>query len=79
MAVALLVVYVLMAALAVAGASNGVVYGVYVITATLIVMGAFWAGRSAVREDREGLAMFDRRDARRRGQRVRGPPRGVAE
>jgi hypothetical protein len=49
--VALVAVYVLMAALAHAGASDAVVYGVYVGTATLIVLGVFWAARSAVRED----------------------------
>lgn len=49
--VALVAVYVLMAALANAGASDGVVYGVYVITATLITLGGFWAVRSALRED----------------------------
>jgi hypothetical protein len=49
--VALLAVYVVMAALAVNGASDGVVYGVYVATATMLVLGVFWAARSAVRED----------------------------
>jgi hypothetical protein len=48
---ALVAVYVLMGALANAGASDGVVYGVYVVTATLMVLGTFWAGRSAVQED----------------------------
>jgi hypothetical protein len=52
---ALVAVYVLMAALAHAGASDGVVYGVYVVTATLMVLGTFWAARSAVREDWLGL------------------------
>jgi hypothetical protein len=55
--VALVAVYVLMGALAHNGASDSVVYGVYVVTATLIVLGAFWAGRSAVREDWPGLGM----------------------
>lgn len=55
--VALVGVYGLMAALAVAGAGNGVVYGVYVVSATLIVMGAFWAGCSAVREDSYQLGL----------------------
>jgi hypothetical protein len=54
---ALVAVYVLMGALAHAGASDAVVYGVYVVTATLIVPGAFWAGRSAVREDWPALGM----------------------
>jgi len=54
---ALVAVYVLMGALAHNGASDSVVYGVYVVTATLIVLGAFWAGRSAVREDWPGLCM----------------------
>lgn len=57
LAVALLAVYVLMAALAHDGASDTVVYGVYVVTATLIVLGAFWAARSAVREDWPGLGI----------------------
>ena len=56
-AVALAAVYVLMAALAHDGASDAVVYGVYVVTATLIVLGAFWAARSAVREDWPGLGI----------------------
>jgi hypothetical protein len=51
LAMALVAVYVVMAALAHAGASDAVVYGVYVATATLIVLGTFWAARSAVRED----------------------------
>jgi hypothetical protein len=57
LAVALVAVYVLMGALAHAGASDSVVYGVYVVTATLIVLGAFWGARSAVREDWPGLGM----------------------
>jgi hypothetical protein len=57
LAVALVAVYVLMGALAHAGASDAVVYGVYVGTATLIVLGAFWAARSAVREDWPGLGL----------------------
>jgi hypothetical protein len=57
LAVALLAVYVLMGALAHDGASDGIVYGVYVVTATLIVLGAFWAARSAVREDWPGLGL----------------------
>jgi hypothetical protein len=57
LAVALVAVYVLMAALAHEGASDAVVYGVYVATATLVVLGAFWAARSAVREDWPGLGV----------------------
>jgi hypothetical protein len=57
LAVALVAVYVLMGALAHAGASHAVVYGVYVVTATLIVLGTFWAARSAVREDWMGLGI----------------------
>jgi hypothetical protein len=57
LAVALVAVYVLMAALAHDGASDAVVYGVYVGTATLIVLGTFWAARSAVREDWPGLGL----------------------
>jgi hypothetical protein len=49
--VALIAVYVVMAALASDGASDGVVYGVYVVTATMLVLGTFGAARSAVRED----------------------------
>ena len=51
LAVALVAVYVIMGALAHAGASDGVVYGVYVITATMLVLGTFGAARSAVRQD----------------------------
>jgi hypothetical protein len=51
LAMALVAVYAFMAPLAHLGAGDGVVYGVYVATAPLIVLGAFWAGRSAVRED----------------------------
>ena len=43
LAVALVAVYVAMAALASDGASDGVVYGVYVVTATMLVLGTFWA------------------------------------
>jgi uncharacterized membrane protein YidH (DUF202 family) len=57
LAVALVAVYVLMAALAHDGASDAVVYGVYVATATLIVLGTFWAARSAAREDWRGLGL----------------------
>jgi hypothetical protein len=57
LAIALIAVYVLMGALAHAGASDGVVYGVYVVTATLLVLGVFWAARSAVREDWVGLGV----------------------
>jgi len=55
LAVALVAVYAFMGALADAGASDGVVYGVYVVTATLVVLGAFWSARSAVREDWPGF------------------------
>ncbi|HEY1509632.1 MAG TPA: hypothetical protein VGF93_11545 [Solirubrobacteraceae bacterium] len=51
LAVALVAVYVVMAALANEGASDGVVYGVYVVTATMLVLGTFGAARSAARED----------------------------
>ena len=57
LAVTLVAVYVLMAALADAGASDAIVYGVYVGTATLIVLGAFGAARAAVREDWPGLGL----------------------
>jgi hypothetical protein len=57
LAVALVAVYVVMAALASNGASDGVVYGVYVVTATLLVLGTFGAARSAVREDWHELGL----------------------
>jgi len=57
LAVALVAVYVLMGALAHAGASDAVVYGVYVVTATLLVLGTFGAARSAVGEDWMGLGV----------------------
>jgi hypothetical protein len=57
LAVALVAVYVVMGALINEGASDAIVYGLYVGTAPLIVMGAFWAGRSAVREDWQGLGI----------------------
>jgi hypothetical protein len=57
LAVALLAVYVVMAALAVNGASDGVVYGEYVATATMLVLGTFGAARSAIREDWPGLGL----------------------
>jgi hypothetical protein len=55
--VALVGVYVLMGALANAGASDGVVYGTYVVTATMLVLGVFGAARFAAREDREGVCV----------------------
>jgi hypothetical protein len=57
LAVALVAVYVLMGAMAHDGASDGVVYGVYVVTATLVVLGTFGAARSAAREDWRGLGL----------------------
>jgi hypothetical protein len=51
LAAALVAVYVLMAALVHGGAGHAAFYWVYGVTATLIVLGAFWAARSAVRED----------------------------
>jgi hypothetical protein len=57
LAVALLAVYVVMAALAVNGATDGVVYGVYVVTATMLVLGTFGAARSAIREDWHELGL----------------------
>lgn len=55
LAASLVAVYVVMAALAHAGASDGVVYGLYVLTGTLLVLGAFGAARAAAREDRTQL------------------------
>ena len=49
--VALAAVYVVMGALASDGASDGIVYGVYVATATMLVLGTFGAAHSAIRED----------------------------
>ncbi len=46
-----------MAALAANGASDGIVYGVYVVTATMLVLGTFGAARSAIREDWHGLGV----------------------
>jgi hypothetical protein len=57
LAAALVAVYVLMGALAHEGASDAVVYGVYVGTATLIVLGTFGAARSAIQEDWPGLGV----------------------
>ncbi len=57
LAVALIVVYVAMIALADAGASDGVVYGVYVATATLLVLGTFGAAYAAARENWEELGI----------------------
>jgi hypothetical protein len=57
LAVALIAVYVIMGALAHAGASDGVVYGVYVATATMLVLGTFGAARSAIREDWQQLGL----------------------
>jgi hypothetical protein len=51
LAVALIAVYVVMGALANAGASDGIAYGVYVVTATMLVLGTFGAARSAAREE----------------------------
>jgi hypothetical protein len=55
--VALVAVYAFMAPLAHLGASDGIVYGTYVVTAPLTVLGAFWAARSAARDDWLGLAL----------------------
>jgi hypothetical protein len=50
-ATALVAVYLLMAALVRDDPGQTGVYWVYAVTATLIALGAFWAGVSAVRED----------------------------
>jgi len=57
LAVALAAVYVVMIALAADGASNGVVYGVYVATATLMVLGTFGAAHAVARGDWEELVI----------------------
>jgi hypothetical protein len=54
---ALVAVYVLMAALVHDGAGHAVFYWVYGVTATLIVLGAFWAARSTEREDWQGFGI----------------------
>lgn len=54
---ALIAVYLVMAALSHAGASDQVVYGVYVGTATLIVLGTLGAARSAALGDWPGLGL----------------------
>ena len=46
-----------MGALANAGASDGVVYGIYVATATMLVLGTFGAARSAAQEDWRNLGI----------------------
>ena len=55
--VALVAVYVLMAALVNDGAGHAVFYWVYAVSATLIVLGAFWGAASAVREDWQDLGL----------------------
>jgi hypothetical protein len=57
LAAALVAVYVIMGALANAGASDGVVYGIYVATATMLVLGTFGAARSAAQEDWRNLGI----------------------
>ena len=56
-AAALLAVYVLMAALINQGDRHPAFYWVYGVAATLIALGAVWAGRSAVREDWQELVI----------------------
>lgn len=55
--VSLVSVYIVMGALANAGASNGLVYGIYVVTATMLVLGVFGAARSAAHEDWQSLGV----------------------
>jgi hypothetical protein len=57
LAAALIAVYVIMGALAHDGASDSVVYGVYVVTATLLVLGTFGAAGAAIREDTQQLGL----------------------
>ena len=57
LAVALIAVYLLMAALGHDGAGHAAFYWVYGVTATLIVLATFWATRAAVREDWHELAI----------------------
>ena len=57
LAAALVAVYVIMGALANAGASDGIVYGIYVATATMLVLGTFGAARSAAQEDWRNLGI----------------------
>jgi uncharacterized membrane protein len=56
-AAALLAVYILMAALVNQAARHPAFYWVYGVAATLIALGAVWAGRSAVREAWQELAI----------------------
>ncbi|MFZ0377838.1 MAG: hypothetical protein WCD11_27060 [Solirubrobacteraceae bacterium] len=55
--VALVAVYVFAGAMLHYGLSHAFVYGVYDVTATVIVLGTFWAARSAAREDWLGLGV----------------------
>lgn len=57
LAAALVAVYVVMVALAHDGASDGVAYGVYVATATLLVLGTFGAASAAARHDWQELGV----------------------
>jgi hypothetical protein len=57
LAVALIVVYVVMIALADARVSDGIVYGVYVATATMVVLGTFGAAHAAARENWQQLGI----------------------
>ena len=77
--VALVAVYVVMGALADNGASNGVVYGVYVVTATMLVLGHFLGSPLSGAGGLVGTWPLDRDHARLRGQRVRRTPRRVVE
>jgi uncharacterized membrane protein len=56
-AAALLAVYVLMAALVNQGNRHPAFYWTYGVAATLIALGAVWAGRSAAREEWQDLAI----------------------
>jgi protein-S-isoprenylcysteine O-methyltransferase Ste14 len=55
--VSLAAVYVLMAGLISAGARHPAFYWLYGLSATLIVLGAFWSARCAVRADWPGLTI----------------------
>ena len=57
LAAALVAVYAVMGALANAGASDGIVYGIYVATASMLVLGTFGAARSAAQEDWRNLGI----------------------
>ena len=61
------------------GVSNGIVYGIYPLTAQLIAMGAVAAGLQAAREDWPGFGIAIAVMCIAAAGRVRGTARGVAD